>query len=243
MSDNEHVHEGAPPAPCHRIAIPSVNREEALCQQTLTTLRQQEWCMSEVHVFVQPGCLGGDTESHMPKYRRSLTAHGFAEVRVVNGGSDLMLQYSEIFNFFGVGEAIVVMSDTIPSIVWRRHAVNLTLSQLPPRHLQAYAALGFALCEQTHSRAWSLGPCKSPRNMQPAHISRRLGLLDGNCFGIILRDVHELQLQVSGFTTDVELSLRCWCLDGAFHRFLGVTAMHKFRARGGHATHSLQPNT
>ena len=89
MSDNEvclHVHEGAPPAPCHRIAIPSVNREEALCQQTLTTLKQQEWCMSEVHVFVQPGCLGGDSETQMTKYRRSLTANGFAEVRVVNGG-------------------------------------------------------------------------------------------------------------------------------------------------------------
>ena len=121
----------------------------------------------------------------------------------------------------------------------RHHKVNLTLVELPPWHLQAHAALGFQLCSDTNSRAWSLGPCKSPRTMQPGHISRRLGLLDGNCFGLILRGIPGLRLQISGYTTDVEMSLRCWCLDNVFHRFLGVTALHKYRSVGGHACSSV----
>ena len=150
-----------------------------------------------------------------------------------------MLQYDEIFSFFPPEEHILLMSDTIPRIVWRKHMVNLTLVELPPRHLQAHAALGFQLCSDTNSRAWSLGPCKSPRNMQPGHISRRLGLLDGNCFGLIMRGVPDVRPQISGYTTDVEMSLRCWRLDNVFHRFLGVTALHKYRSAGGHACSAI----
>ena len=86
----------------------------------------------------------------------------------------------------------------------------MALVELPPWHLQAHAKLGFEFCDETHSRAWSLGPCKSPRNMQPGHVSLRLGLLDGKLFRLIFRGSPDLQVQVSSFTTDVELSLRCF---------------------------------
>ena len=135
--------------------------------------------MADIYVFVHPACMPGDSDTQLTKYQRCLAEHGFADVKVVPGGSNLMLQYNDIFSFFPPEERIILMSDTIPSIVWRKHTVNLTLVELPPRHLQAHAALGFKLCEDTNSRAWSLGPCKSPRNMQPGHISRRLVLLDG----------------------------------------------------------------
>ena len=229
------VHTGRTPPPCYKIAIPSANREEALCQQTLQTLQRQEWRMAEVYVFVHPACLPGDSETQLSKYQRCLAKHGFADVTVVPGGSNLMLQYNQILCFFPPEERIILMSDTIPSIVWRKHTVNLTLVELPPWHLQAHAALGFQLCSDTNSHAWSLGPCKSPGNMQPGHISRRLGLLDGNCFGLILRGTSDVRPQISGYITDVEMSLRCWCLDNVFHRFLGVTALHKYRSAGGHA--------
>ena len=233
------VHAGSTPAPCYKVAIPSANREVALCQQTLQTLQRQEWCMAEVYVFVHPACLPGDSETQLSKYQRCLAQHGFSEVKVVPGGANLMLQYHEIFCYFPPQERVILMSDTIPAIVWRKHMVNLTLVELPPRHLQAHAALGFQLCSDSNSRAWSLGPCKSPRNMQPGHISRRLGLLDGNCFGLMMRGAPNVRPRISGYTTDVEISLRCWQLDNVFHRFLGVTALHKYRSAGGHACSSI----
>ena len=94
------VNAGSTPAPCYKVAIPSANREVALCQQTLQTLQRQEWRMADVYVFVHPACLPGDSETQLSKYQRCLAQHGFAEVKVVPGGANLMLQYTEIFNFW-----------------------------------------------------------------------------------------------------------------------------------------------
>ena len=88
--------------------------------------------MAEVYVFVHSACLPGDSETQLSKYQRCLAKHGLADVTVVPGGSNLMLQYNEILCFFPPEERIILMSDTIPSIVWRKHTVNLTLVELPP---------------------------------------------------------------------------------------------------------------
>ncbi len=47
-----------------------------------------------------------------------------------------------------------------------------------------------------------------------------------------------MNLVTSSFTTDVEFSLRTWSRDERFLRFLGITAMHTYRAVGGHQASS-----
>ena len=56
------------------------------------------------------------------------------------------------------------------------------------------------------------------------------GFVGRQLLGIILRGLPKVCLQASIYTTDVEVSLRCCCLDGIFHIFLGVTALHKYRS-------------
>ena len=58
--------------------------------------------MADIHVFVHPGCMPGDSETQLTKYQRCLAVHGFADVKVVPGGAN---------------QRIILMSDTIPSIV------------------------------------------------------------------------------------------------------------------------------
>ena len=94
------LHTGSTLPPSYKIAIPSVRREEALCQQRLKSLQRQEWRMADIHVFVHPACMPGDSDTQLTMYQRCLAEHGFADVKVVPGGSNLMLQYNEIFIFF-----------------------------------------------------------------------------------------------------------------------------------------------
>ena len=71
------VHTGSERPACYKIAIPSANREVALCQQMLKTLQRQEWRMADVHVFVHPACLPGESETQLSRYQRCLAQHGF----------------------------------------------------------------------------------------------------------------------------------------------------------------------
>ena len=216
------------------IAIPSYRREQEVCNQTLTLLRRYGWNMSCVHIFVDPITRREDGTCEYDNYYQYLRTHGFERVQVHPGGVGLVNQYNRIFEFFASEDKIVLMSDTVPRLQWRRKK-SLDLEELPVADWLPLVSLGFDLCEELKVRSWSLAPCKSPRNMLPGRISQKNGLLDGNCFGVWLNREPRLQLTGSGYTTDIEFTLKAWTADGGAIRFLGITAAHEYRLRGGHA--------
>ena len=72
--------------------------------------------------------------------------------------------------------------------------------------------------------------------MLPGRISQKNGLLDGNCLGVCLQREPRIELTGSGYTTDIEFTLKAWNADGGAIRLLGITAAHEYRLEGGHAS-------
>ena len=219
---------------CPPVAIPSLGREDKLCLQTLTLLRYYKWDMSRVHVFIDPQARREDGSMEYDLYWRYMKENSFGEVNLHPGGHGLCNQYNRIFEFFAAESQLVVMSDTVPEIVMRRKR-SWDMEQLPQKDLQPLVSLAFALCRRMNLRTWSLGACKSAKNMQPGIISRKCGLLDGNFFGVDMTQTPRIQLDHSGYTTDVEFSVKAWAADGGMIRFSGISAAHEYRASGGHS--------
>ena len=221
-------------ATCPPVAIPSLGREDKVCLQTLTLLRWYKWDMCRVHVFIDPQAWREDGSVAYDLYWRYMKEDSFGEVKLHPGGPDLCKQYNRIFEFFADELTLVVMSDTVPAILMRRKR-SWDMEQLPREDLQPLVSLAFAVCKSLNLRTWSLGACKSVKNMQPGIISRKCGLLDGNFFGVDLTKTPRIHLDHSGYTTDVEFSVKAWAADGGMIRFSGISAMHEYRASGGHA--------
>ena len=215
------------------VAIPSKGREDKLCLQTLTLLRFHQWDLSRVHVFVDPQARRADGSMEYDCYWKYMKEYSFGEVNLHPGGSGLCNQYNRIFEFFAGEPTLLVMSDTVPEILMRRKR-SWDMEQLRREDLQPLVSLAFALCKSMNLRTWSLGACKSAMNMQPGIISRKCGLLDGNCFGVDLTKTPRIQLDHSGYTTDVEFSVKAWTADGGMIRFSGISAVHEYRSSGGH---------
>ena len=227
-------YEGQQPWPKVPVAIPSKGRESELCHQTLKMLRSYEYDMSKVHVFIDATHVREDGSNEYDVYFKYLRDHGFAEVNVHPGGVGLRKQYERIFAFFKEEPEIILTSDMVPRIDWRRRTGNVCVEPLPKERLVPVIRIGFDICRIHGARAWSLSSCKAGLNLSPGHISRRCGLLCGNFCGVRLNVGPPIQMTVSDFTTDVEFSLRCWEQDGAMVRFLGIAAAHRYRSRGGH---------
>ena len=222
------------------VAIPTKGREDKLCCQTLATLQRYHWDMSKVHVFVDPVARRSDGTLEHDCYWKRLQHGDLAKVQLHPGGSGLCEQYNRIFEFFAGVTRVLIMSDTVPKILNRRKR-SLLQDELPLDDFKPLVALAFDLCQEMSVRAWSLGPCKSPRNMRPGAISLKCGLLDGNCFGVDLSRSPPLSFEYSGYTTDVEFSVKAWDADGGMIRFLGISAEHAYRSAGGHVASTGGP--
>ena len=219
------------------VAIPSFNREVKLVEQSLATLSFYGWNMKKVFIFLDETHTRVNGTSEKTAYRKHLRASGYGEVTLLPGGACLMTQYHKISSFFS-GQKVIILSDTVPGIVWRRHQTHLTTEPLPSALLYRVVSVMFCVIAEKMWNIWSLGPCKAARNLQPGHISQKCGLLDGNFFGIDLKFKDAPTLCISNFTTDVELTLRMWTRDGGFARMLGVSALHQYRQTGGHCANN-----
>ena len=215
------------------VAIPSKGREEELCCQTLTMLQRYGWDLKKVHVFLDYEAKRSDRVSERVAYDNALQAGGFQDVQLHAGGCGLCAQYNAIFEAFKGTSQLVVLSDTVPRLFWRKKR-SLEKTDFPLSDLLPLVCVGFHLINEFKVRAWSLGPCKNVRNMQPGVISLKCGLLDGNFFGVDLAVEPLIRFTQSGFTTDVEFSAKVWSSDGGMIRFLGISAAHTYRSAGGH---------
>ena len=219
------------------VAIPSRGRARILCDETLKTLARYKYAQHQIYVFVNPR--DDETSGHGPRhYRQVLAQAGFSRVHVVDGASTLIGQYRTIVKFMKtIGEGrVLLMSDRVPSIMWRPRSASLTLLPLPSHYLHPLVSMAFNIMDQQGARAWSGAPGKNAVNMIPARLSWKNGLLDGNFTGLNVDKMTDSLLpSVSNLTTDVELSLKVFKADGKFLRLLGVTAAHQYKTAGGHA--------
>ena len=122
--------------------------------------------MCRVHVFIDPQAWREDGSVAYDLYWRYMKEDSFGEVKLHPGGPDLCKQYNRIFEFFADELTLVVMSDTVPAILMRRKR-SWDMEQLPREGLQPLVSLAFAVCKSMNLRTWSLGACKSAKNMQP----------------------------------------------------------------------------
>jgi hypothetical protein len=205
-----------------------------VCKKTLRLLEEQGVQMSRVHLFVPNIILPDGSKVLQPAaYRKALKRHNIKGVRICKGGRTLLGQCNRIMDHFSEGKYLVVLSDNIDNFVLRRSSTNLRLEPLPKRHLMSLTAHAFHWMRHFGCHTWSLGSGKNPLNMIAGTMSRKFGLLDGNCYGILNRKKAKLMLSVSSCTTDLEWSCRSWALDGGFFRYLHIAALKKYRTAGG----------
>ena len=219
-------------APDVVVAIPSTGRPQDVCTKTISVLLQHGIQQSDIHLFVAPGKIGSATQ--LSVYRATLIANELSEVMIHLGASTLTGQYNCIAQHFYEGQYLLMCSDNITRIIHRKAERTFVIEELRAGHLCAITAHAYHCMKARNCFTWSLGCCKSPRNMSPGTLSVKFGLLDGNCYAVLNRRQKILRHVGSVFTTDLEWSCRSWTLDGSFFRYLHVAAEKEYRSKGGH---------
>ena len=208
-----------------------------LCLKTMAVLRTHRYPLRKVHLFV-PHVQDPANPGRMmcAVYRDALRKHHMEGVHLHRGGKNMLQQCRRIVKHFRSGKYLLMMSDNIDSIKIRKSTAKQGCSFLPPRHLQAVTAHAYHIMRLTRTYTWSLAACKSPLNMQAGMISRKFGLLDGNCYGWINRRSKDLLHSHHSTTVDLEWSCRAWEKDGGFFRYQYISAIKKYRMPGGFRT-------
>ena len=129
-----------------------------------------------VHIFVDATHVRESGCNEYDVYFKHLRAHGFRSVHVHPGGVGLRKQYERIFQFFAGEPEMILASDMVPRIDWKRRLHNVNLEELPKDKLIPVIRVGFDLCRIYGARAWSLSSCKAGLNLQAGHISLKCGL-------------------------------------------------------------------
>ena len=220
-----------------RIAIPSYDRPETLCEATLSLLKRHGFPLNQVHVFVSPIQVWN---SHNPEWKRYLNAmrrEGFHEVNLEVGCHGLEHQMHAIFTWAHHGD-LIVMTDDVQDILERRTPHGCTKAELTPLPLGMLSALflhGRDMLKSSACFAWSLNCSHNVRSLDETSISRRFGLLEGNVTGFRLEGNPEDWRVPDGFGVvyDVALSCNLWSTGRMFLRYRGLCLAHRYRAAGG----------
>ena len=227
-----------------RVAVPSYDRPDILCEATLKLLRGHGFPMSQVHVFVSPRQSPNAQEPEWHRYLTKLRREGFREVNLEVGCDGLEHQMHAIFMWACRGY-VIVMTDDVRDILERkkpRTGSRPELTPLPLGMLRALFLHGRNMLQSHHCFAWSVNCSQNVRHLDESKISRRFGLLEGNLMGFLLegnpedwRVAHGL-----GVVYDVALSCNLWSTGRWFLRYRGLCLTHRYRAAGGYQA-SLRP--
>jgi hypothetical protein len=182
---------------------------------------------------VAKGKLPGHSLSQILEYQRAAKKAGMNHINIVAGGADLMGQYRRITQYFAEGQYLLMMTDNVTKIVLKRSVLNTAIDNAEPGLLMALTAHAWHVMATRASQCWSLQANKNPLNMQAGRVSYKFGLLDGNCYGLRNSRDESLAIKVSNVSTDLEFSCRSWRRWRSFHRYLGVSAVKRYRAPGG----------
>ena len=222
----------------YQIVIPTFDRPDELCGNTLALLKDDGINVDRVNIFVSPVVAKKTKQPEWYRYLEACNSNGYSGVKVRPGGRNLEEQMTMAMKWAGSGY-IVVMSDTVRRI---RTALrqDSTVISVPSAKgtIPSLIEHGYRLMKATGCVAWSVNPSHNPRNLECEKISRKLGLLDGNLTGMLLPPNWK-RLRVTkghGLIYDVEWSAALWSNGYRFFRYRGLCCEHQYRQEGGQAT-------
>ncbi len=224
----------------YRIIIPSYDRPEALCSETLPYLKQCGIDMRSVAVFVSPETAPGQSEPEWSRYLDAFRQHGMLEVQLRPGGKGLTGNMFAALMWVPT-TYFIVMSDRVREIR-EPHAGRAgetpRLVAAKPTVLKALIAHAWDIMTVYNMNAWSTSANHNPMMLRADTLSRRLGLLDGSLTGCKKpRFWQSLQVhEPHGLIYDVEWSVRLWAAGLRFFRYSGLCVMHPYRSKGGQAS-------
>ena len=223
-----------------RIAVPSFNRPSKLCSSTLSFLQRQGVAMNRIHVFVAPTPVSPETSPEWYRYMNALRDHGFEGVRLEPGGDGLTAQMWSILRWAEPGAHFVCMTDDVTDIVEKKHHSNGKpyLSPLPNGSFDAVVKHAEDLMLASDCCAWSLSASRNVLSMTTDSVSRKLGLLDGNVWGVRAQAsfVNMVADHGAGVIWDVAWSVELWARGYRFFRYRSLATRTVYRLPGGMQT-------
>jgi hypothetical protein len=221
------------------VVIPSYDRPEVLCGKTLSLLRKHGIQDHSIMVLITPGRVPGNTETEWNLYRSSLLRNGYGGVRREVGALGLDKQIWQGMQFVGEGNYMICMTDDVSDIKMMRLLSRRTKIQKGPVVLTAGGllgvfSLGWQLINDLQVGGWGVNCAHDGRSLHPGRVSRSLGLVEGNLYGIKVNLKQEMQCVLSGVLCDHETSCRMWAFGSRFVRFQMLCVVHSYRIRGGY---------
>ena len=221
----------------YKICIPSYNRPDKLCHCTLTMLRRHSIDMTRVHVFVAPSVTPDQGRPEWSRYLRELRGQGYSDVHIEPGGDGLWGQMQAIFSWAHEDSYIVCMSDDVEDIVSRKKKKDdaVTRKPLPHGSLDAIFLHAWDMMRVGNFDAWGLSASKNILSMDENVISRKLGLLEGNFWGMIAWPCLSSLLKEPdvGVIYDVAFTTEFWASGRRFFRYRGLSAVTTYKTAGG----------
>ncbi len=232
--------------PAYTIIIPSFDRPETLCKQTLSWLRFQRIDESRMVVLVAPGKAHTGTGGlqEWERYVEATRAGGFGNIRIRAGGIGLCAQMMSGMQLVGVGNYMVVMSDTVKSV--KRHTLNMGTPKLAPiasGELINVLSHGHDMLLSNGFFAWSSVANHNAMRMDHVHVSRRLGLLDGNFMGMIVPTNFRRFASLPDQIYFVALTAHLWNDGHRICRYMMLSCDHTYRLAGGQASNYPTPGS
>ena len=223
------------------ICIPSFNRPEKLCRTTMRLLKRHGIDLNRVHIFVAPSLAPKETRPEWSRYVRELREHNFGAVHVEPGGDNLREQMQAIFNWATEGSHVVCLSDDVDDIqeMKMRKDGSIHKKTLASGSLDALFQHAWDLMRAGNFSAWGLNASKNPLCMDTNVISRKLGLIEGNCWGIVAKPyltrlVTDDEMSV---IYDVAFTTELWATERRFFRYRGLAAATTYKTPGGTSTY------
>ena len=220
-----------------KIAVPTFNRPATLCECTLPFLRRHGVEMGRIHIFVAPTAVSHDSSPEWYRYLQATRDQGFEGVRLEPGGDGLTAQVRSILQWAEPGAHVVCMTDDVSDIFEKRHHKNGKpyRSPLPNGSFDALVTHAEHLLRASACVAWSLNASRNVLSMTTDSVSRKLGLLNGNMWGMVA-DASFLDLMHdsrNGVICDVAWSVELWAKGYRFLRYRSLATQTVYRLPGG----------
>jgi hypothetical protein len=230
--------------PEYTIIIPSFDRPETLCKQTLSWLRFQKVDESRIVVLVAPGKADTDGAGlqEWERYVEATRVRGFGNIRIRAGGIGLCAQMMSGMQLVGVGNYMVVISDTVKCV--KRHMAYKGIRSLTPiasGELIKVLSHGHDVLQSHGFVAWSSVANHNAIRMDPVNVSRRLGLLDGNFMGMIVPHNFRRFASLPDQIYYVALTAHLWNAGHRICRYMMLSCEHRYRLPGGQASNYPDP--
>ena len=225
----------------YHICIPSFNRPEKLCQSTLRLLRRHGIDLNRVHVFVARSLAPQEIRPEWSRYLRELRKQNFEAVHVEPGGDSLWEQMQAIFSWAAEGSHVVCLADDVDDILEKksRNDGSIYKKPLASGSLDALLQHAWDLLRAGNFSAWGLSAAKNPLSMDTNLISRKLGLIEGNCWGFVAQPFLTRLLPDADVSMiwDVAFTAELWATERRFFRYRALVAATTYKTPGGSTTY------